>query len=307
MSRRGEILNQQKHNRTQLENFFWGFLWNANKRNRAMIGFKHNDSKHFSLGISMLCIERFDIAVFRTVMALILVGFGGSASAALLERGNQLVYDTDLNVTWLADFNYFGTQAVSNPNLVSEIIAAVPMVSGTPGGYDSPAFSGQYKLTTDDFFIRNNGDSSLMSWWGTQAWVSQLVYQGYSDWRIAGNFLDGTLRNEVSHLYFNDLGFTPGVPSAGNAVEMAKFTNSSLAIDTFIPFWLGSYDDSIGQNGLMSTLPWGSIGSSTKTNKGFALAVRDGDVAFVPEPAAVWLIAISLGLLSFTRKKLQNS
>jgi len=54
------------------------------------------------------------------------------ASAALFDRGNGMIYDSDLNITWLADANYFKTQADADPTLINEIIAAVPTIYSTP-------------------------------------------------------------------------------------------------------------------------------------------------------------------------------
>jgi hypothetical protein len=48
----------------------------------------------------------------------------------------------------------------------------------------------------------------------------------------------------------------------------------------------------------------GTQGLNDKDNNFFALAVRPGDVAAVPVPAAVWLMGSALlGLAGFRRKK----
>jgi len=43
-----------------------------------------------------------------TVLATLIVGLSSSASAALFDRGNGLIYDNDLNITWLQNANYTG-------------------------------------------------------------------------------------------------------------------------------------------------------------------------------------------------------
>jgi hypothetical protein len=40
---------------------------------------------------------------------LLAAGLSGAAQAALVDRGGGLIYDTDLNVTWLQDANYAQT------------------------------------------------------------------------------------------------------------------------------------------------------------------------------------------------------
>ena len=58
-------------------------------------------------------------------MALLALSVSANQSqAALIARGLDMVYDDVNNITWASDANLFKTQAASNPNLVSEIIAA---------------------------------------------------------------------------------------------------------------------------------------------------------------------------------------
>ena len=86
----------------------------------------------------------------KKIVALSLLGlsFTAPTQAALIARGTDMVYDDVNNITWASDANLFQTQAASNPNLVSEIIAA-------NGGvvHDTPSFfyNGTYTLTTADF------------------------------------------------------------------------------------------------------------------------------------------------------------
>ena len=118
--------------------------------------------------------------------ALLLAGLFASttASAALVVRPGGMVYDTDLNITWLQDANTFATQWTANPNLVNDIIAASGgVVHDTPNDYDKPkAFSGTATLSASDF---NAGGQ--MTWWGAHACVNYLNsshYKGYSECRV---------------------------------------------------------------------------------------------------------------------------
>ena len=71
----------------------------------------------------------------------------------------------------------FQTQAASNPNLVSEIIAAHGgVILDTPNFYDN----GTKTLTSADF----NTISGEMTWWGAQAWANNLNLGGYTDWAL---------------------------------------------------------------------------------------------------------------------------
>ena len=47
-----------------------------------------------------------DIQFFTTIL---LLSFATISEAALIDRGNGLLYDPDLDITWLADGNYAKT------------------------------------------------------------------------------------------------------------------------------------------------------------------------------------------------------
>ena len=75
----------------------------------------------------------------KTLLTLALLAsavVNGTAQASLVARGTDMVYDDVNNITWASDANLFATQAASNSNLVSEIIAG-------NGGviYDTPNLS----------------------------------------------------------------------------------------------------------------------------------------------------------------------
>lgn len=44
--------------------------------------------------------------ILGAACASLLIAASGAGQAALIDRGGGLVYDTDLNITWLADANY---------------------------------------------------------------------------------------------------------------------------------------------------------------------------------------------------------
>jgi len=192
------------------------------------------------------------------------------AVAELVSRGDGLVYDTDLNITWIGDFNIFHTLAYANPNLVGDIIRAVPTVECVVGEQNYGSLlqtpcTGQYTMAAVDFTVAQPGGTSLVNWYGAQAlvrYLNAMRYLGYSDWRVAGTFIwEGATRtNEVRHLWQREFGMTPGTPTA-NPIETAKFRGE---IDYGGSRWLGTYLDSIGVNGVVSgaaidaSFPWGS-------------------------------------------------
>lgn len=253
--------------------------------------------------------------------ALSLLFAAGSADAALLSRANgTMVYDDVANLTWVADTNLFKTLAASNPNLVAQTIAAVPVVHDTPNSLDTPANSGNYNVTTADF----DAASGRMTWFGAQSWASGLSYGGFDDWRVPtaqpgviGSGCQGTgfgCQSSEYGTWFASVGGVPGnylidtplfpgsstiVPGTHNAY-FNLFTNinsenldfqTSLEVLTF-----PSSSYAYGIDGYQS--------SGSKTIKSSVFLVRTGDVAAVPVPAAVWLFGSAFAAFAgFGRRK----
>ena len=182
-----------------------------------------------------------------------------TAQASLVDRGGGLIYDTGLNITWLADANYAQTS-----------------------GYHA---DGQ------------------MTWSDAMTWAGNLSYGGYSDWRLptsdtacAGYNCTGS---EMGHLFYTELGGTAGSSILSSTdPDLALFTN----VQPFL-YWSGTE--------LRTDIAWyfyfgnGSQYTDFKyPYRGYAWAVRPGDVAAVPVPAAVWLFGSGLlGLIGVARRK----
>lgn len=209
------------------------------------------------------------------VAGVALLAVGTSAQAALLGRvpltpggtDYQAYYDTALDITWVADANLAQTS-----------------------GYDSDGW---------------------MSWYKAQAWIGSLnstSYLGVNDWR-----LPVTAQPDASCTAQDSFG-SYGFLCTGS--EMGHLTVDGVFYDTPYPFshiqyyryWSGTSvasDDSYAwyfrfvDTGLL-----GTQGYHYKDyyHRNFAWAVRDGDLAAVPVPAAGWLFASALGLLGWRRK-----
>jgi hypothetical protein len=82
------------------------------------------------------------------------LGFSPLARATLWDRGGGLIYDDDLNITWLQDPYYAGKELTSQR--INEIIATVGSI-------------GDHTLTAADF---SSEYSERMTWWGAMAWAS---------------------------------------------------------------------------------------------------------------------------------------
>lgn len=213
--------------------------------------------------------------------ALILAsGLSGTAQAALHDRGGGFIYDDALNVTWLQDANYAKTS-----------------------GHDA---------------------DGLMTWQDAMAWVADLsVYDAardttYDDWRLpVSDFCfnyAGCTDSEMGHLYYLDLGGVAYVELATthndnyylfqniqNPFDAAHWSSTVASTYPSLTVWAFDMD-----NGVQSKN--GVIGPMGEQGYAYAWAIRDGDVAAVPEPEAYAMMLAGIGLVGFAagRRKLSH-
>jgi len=107
--------------------------------------------------------------VSRVLMALVLTFVGFGASAAWIDRGGGMIYDTVLDITWLQDWNYAATELTDSRR--DAIIAAAGSIAG-------------HALSGADFEQDGTSYTGRMTWWGAMAWAAELAFGGYSDWRL---------------------------------------------------------------------------------------------------------------------------
>lgn len=201
----------------------------------------------------------------------------------------QAYYDTEANLTWLADAN-------------AAVGSAYDTVS--PG-------------------------TGRMNWADANAWVGSLVVGGVGNWRLPntidvgndgltysnGNYYTGvdavynmTTHSEMSNMWYNVLGNLAYCDTSGNCPQ----TGWSLNINAgpFSNLQANVYWSATEYAPYSEVYAWvfgtgyGDQFNAGKNGHYNAWAVQSGDVSAVPVPSAVWLLGSGLvGLIGVVRKQ----
>jgi hypothetical protein len=197
------------------------------------------------------------------------MGFAGSASATLLDRGPNLVYDDVLNITWTRDANLPDSSGLT---WAQANAFAANLVFG---GFDD------WRLPY----------ASVAAGAGPAAAVlNSCTGAGGTDEVACRD-------NEMGYMFYYNLDGNLGDNKTGNqtAVGGEMLTNIQPG------YWSGTQFDSSGA-WLFSFENGGqSVGGMTGLLP--AWAVRPGDVAAIPEPETYALLLAGLGLMGFVARR----
>lgn len=221
-----------------------------------------------------------------------------SINASLIDRGNGLIYDPDLDITWMQDAYYLRNDPLANGKILRSRGAAISWA-------DDLVFGG-----LDDWRLPStfNVDPSC----------------GTDDTTKGNLTLTPCSAGEMGHLFYSEkLPYKPG-----DATYSTKGAFGSLGMFDNVyggGYWTSEdyawtdqpYEDSEGEGPRTPRVGYGWLfyfggdPGAHKTilklgNSRAAWAVRDGDVllATVPLPAAVWLFGSGLlGLAGMARRR----
>jgi hypothetical protein len=230
--------------------------------------------------------------ILRKLNALLLLtaiglNLSSVAQASLVDRGEGMIYDDVLDVTWLKDANYAKTSGYT--------------YEGEPG------------------WLKGTGQ---MNWSRATEWAENLSYGGYNDWRLPSvnpvNFErmqhsssnDGSTdiginisstQSEMGYMFYQNLG------NAGcNGTDLC-LTNTGIFNNLQPDSYWSSRTFTPGPRHRLAyvlDMDKGKQRTETLANPGYAWAVRSGDVAVVPAPATAWLLGSSLlGLAGLSRRR----
>lgn len=209
--------------------------------------------------------------IIRLLTAGALALVMGSAQAELFDRGGGLIYDSTQNITWLQDANY-GNQ--------------------------------------------------FMTWSAAMDWAQNLNYLDtvrnvtYSDWRLpniwypefpSGNpswfghcFGYNCTNSEMGILYYLELG-RPAMPvnTLPNPELFKNVLNTAYWTST-------SYWPTDGRSWIFNMGDGGQV-ALTQEQYHYAWAVRDGDVASVPEPETYAMLLAGIALIGVALRRNNRS
>lgn len=261
--------------------------------------------------------------IHKIILVLgLLLAAQSSVQATLLSRANgTMVYDTDRNLTWVADGNLFLSlskqyAAGATAYVQSIITANNGVVYDTPNAIDGR--DGIYNLSVSNF----DTATGQMNWFAAQAWVNSLDYGGYNDWYlpITNPTINGygNYGSDFQHLYYSELGKTAyalgrenwGIFSNGFAgllqtSNVGPFNNvvagtywSSTEVGSY-PYQAWNFTIGLGHQGYSGT---------NKNSRFYAWAVRNGDVASVPIlPSSIFMFSGFIVFFSSSVARWRNS
>lgn len=207
---------------------------------------------------------RFLSIIFYTAISISAI-FSNVTNAALIDRGNGMIYDDTLDITWLQDANFAMTS-----------------------GFDP---TGLMKWDTS------------MDWAANLSFGGHNDWRLFNADPSCGTLNYNCTKSELGHLFYNDFGIAAGESIlTATGLGLQNF-NLFVNVSSTRVYMSGTSFSSTGaydfrtRNGLQSI--------SNKVGLDYAWAVHDGDIGKIPEPSTLAIFALGLmGLISRSFKNI---
>jgi len=217
----------------------------------------------------------------KLILIIAFLLYGSTAQATLIDRGSfayndglgnigtvNLIYDQDFEITWVGHGNFAQST-----------------------GFDA---------------------DGRMDWNTADGWAKGLTIGGFDDWMLptalnqngSGPDFGFSTGSKLGHLFYGELGGTLGSPilSSGDP-DLGLFPNLLDHV-----YWSGTEYVTAPHTAWALDFTNGIQSHPGKNVSYYALAVRDGDVAPVPEPSTIAFLGIGLvGLAGFSYRRRKNS
>lgn len=234
-----------------------------------------------------------------TSTAVACAALGGVAQASVIptlhDRGGGLVYDEVLNVTWLQDAKFARTSGADADGLMT-------WQQAVTWAAELSYFDSVRGVTYSDWRLPTVAPVN-----GSTFNLASPVYDGSSDlgYNISapGSKHPGSTASELAHLFYNGL-FNVANESQSLPLNTTPFVN--LSGGRPLVYWSGTSTSVFGESGAFAFRFYDGLQVQVITDvppagnaevvQFYALAVRDGDVAAVPEPQvmALWLAGLCM-------------
>lgn len=223
------------------------------------------------------------------------------AEAALHDRGNGLIYDDQLDLTWLQDADYAMTSGYRPDGRLNWFEAnewAAGLVYGGLDDWRLPTVS----AGSPPYVFSNNGTSVI----GTGATGAGWGPVGDADglWSELGWMTYHTLGN-LGQFIPNDQDPQAQQEQPGwGLVNVGPFLNLDHGDDTHV-YWTGTADETgLGNYSWSYDVDKGLQEAHGNGARFYAWAVRDGDVTQpIPEPGTLALLALGVASLAVVRRR----